>query len=201
MAPDNILHPAPESQGLIAYLSEASDISRANFKLQQLGKASNARSTLFKLVQRWVIAYAHDAFPVQAPFKHEFYSLLEELADAHGQMWALALLSEYQQARPALPPAPNEDRAPRPQRNAPRDVTALDPFFRSREESNAIRRQQTPSQRSRWVGYVARYGCLICGTKDDAYASDGMCTACHARTVVRLNGVVEGKRKYGDFGV
>jgi hypothetical protein len=203
MAPDSVLYSAPQSQGLIRYLSEASDISRANFKLQQLGREANARYGLFKLVQRWVMAYAQDRkqLPVQAPFKHEFYSLVEELADARGHMWALEIVSEYQQTRPALPPAPNEDHRPPPTGNAPCDVTALDPFLRSRQESNAIRRQQTVTERKKWALYYARYGCHRCDGKDKPHESNGLCANCHRIIVTRLNGLVEGKRKYGEFGV
>lgn len=148
------------------------------------------------------MAYAQDRkqLPVQAPFKHEFYSLVEELADARGHMWALEIVSEYRQTRPALPPAPNEDHPPS-QGNPPRDVTVLDPFFRPRQESNAIRCQQTVTERNLWALYYARYGCLRCDGKDEPHESNGLCANCHRTIVTRRNGLVDGKRKYGEFGV
>jgi hypothetical protein len=204
MAPDKILHPGPESQGqgLIRYLSQASDISRGNFQLQELGRAANARSGLFALVQRWVRAYALDPqkLPVQAAFKREFYSLFDELAQAHGQMWALALVSQDQQARAALPPPVSEHLPAAPQGNLPRDVTLLDPFFRPREESNAIRGEQTVSQRNVGAAYYARYGCVRCDRKDEPHESNGFCHNCHHMIVSRRKGLLEGKGKYGDFG-
>jgi hypothetical protein len=149
-----------------------------------------------------VIACAYDPkqLPVQAPFKREFYALVEEMTSAYGQIWALGVVSQYQRARRALPRAA-KGRQPRlRQGNGVHDVTALDPFFRPRQESNAIRRQQTVTQRNLWALYYERYGCLRCGGKDKPYESNGLCVDCHGTIVARREGLLDGKRKWGEFG-
>jgi hypothetical protein len=197
-----ILRTVPESQALMRYLSEASKISRANFNLERLGRAANARCGLFNLIRGWVIACAYNPkqLPVQAPFKRELYSLLDQMGDAYGQMWAVRVISEFERTRHALPRAA-KGRQPRlRQRNRVHDVTALDPFFRPRQESNAIRRQQTVTQRNLWALYYERYGCLRCGGKDKPYESNGLCVGCHGTIVARREGLLDGKRKWGEFG-
>jgi hypothetical protein len=200
--PTAILRTVPDSQGLIRYISEASKIARANFNLERLGRAANARSALFNLVQGWVIACAYDPkqLPAQGPFKRELYSLIEEIGDAYGQMWAVRVVSQYEEEGRALPRAA-KGRQPRlRQGNGVHDVTALDPFFRPRQESNAIRRQQTVTQRNLWALYYERYGCLRCQGKDKAYESNGLCVDCHGTIASRRKGLLDGKRKWRDFG-
>jgi hypothetical protein len=199
--PTAILRTVPDSQGLIRYISEASKIARANFNLERLGRAANARSALFNLVQGWVIACAYDPkqLPAQAPFKRELYSLIEEIGDAYGQMWAVRVVSQYEQEGRALPPRAKERPLRRRQGNGPLDMTPLDPFFRPRQESNAIRRQQTVTQRNIWALYYARYGCLRCSGKAKPYESNGLCPDCYTMIVARRKGLTDGKRKYLDF--
>ena len=198
-----ILRTVPESQALMRYLSEASKISRANFNLERLGRAANARCGLFNLIRGWVIACAYNPkqLPVQAPFKRELYSLLDQMADAYGQMWAARVVSQYEEEGRTLPRAARERQVRQRQGNRSLDVTALDPFFRPRQESNAIRRQQTVTQRNIWVLYYARYGCLRCGGKDKPYESNGLRVDCHGTIVARREGLLDGKRKWGEFGV
>jgi hypothetical protein len=87
--------------------------------------------------------------------------------------------------------------APLPERpEAPADVTEFDPFFRQRKEADAIRREQTPSHREIWANYYERYGCLVCESKSEPHASDGMCHNCHARISARRRGLEQGKGPY-----
>jgi hypothetical protein len=73
-----------------------------------------------------------------------------------------------------------------PPSEPPANVTALDPFFRPRAESNAIRRAQNESDRNQWIVYYARWGCVVCNRKDAAYSANGMCGGCFNRILMRL---------------
>lgn len=62
----------------------------------------------------------------------------------------------------------------------------LQPWFRSREESHAIKRAQTVPEQQKWSNYFADWGCIICGTTVRAHDSCGMCGSCRGRTVARI---------------
>ena len=174
MAAKKISQSAPDLQAITSYLLRTSDISRDNFLLRQLHSGAEFRRELSRLCEAWVMARAQEVIVemIRASQKRP-RSVLETATQVEGDL-------VVQVARPRTP--------------APSDVTALDPFFRSREEANGIRRTQTPSQRNRWALYYGRYGCLLCGAKDQLYDSDGMCHRCRMRILHRLSRL-DGKEK------
>jgi len=161
MAAKKISQSAPDLQAITTYLLTASDISRDNFELRQLGSA--------------------------AEFRHKLSILCEAWATARAQQLLVEMIRASAKPPRSLLEAGKEVEVACRRVGAPNDVTAFDPFFRPREEANAIRREQTPSQRNRWALYYGRYGCLLCGAKDQLYDSDGMCHRCRMRILHRLS--------------
>jgi len=161
MAAKKISQSAPDLQAITTYLLTISDISRDNFQLRQLNSAAEFRHELSRLCEAWVMARA--------------------------QQVIVEVIRAWEKRPRSLPEAGKEVEVACGRAEPPTDVTALDSFFRSRDESNAIRREQTPSQRNRWALYYGRYGCLLCGAKDQLYDSDGMCHRCRMRILHRLS--------------
>jgi hypothetical protein len=63
----------------------------------------------------------------------------------------------------------------------------LEPWFQtSRELAAAIRRHQSIFHKRKFALYFEKWGCLICGTKEKAHASRGMCNECLCKFVKRL---------------
>jgi hypothetical protein len=76
----------------------------------------------------------------------------------------------------------------------PRDVTPLDPFFRSKSEALAILRERSPSQRKKWSELFKRHGCLVCEARE-SYGASGCCCRCYVRIKARL-GEIETDLRY-----
>jgi hypothetical protein len=136
----------------------------------------------------------------QTPWKREFYKQFDVIGDAYGRIWALRAISEFKWLRVALRLQAKGRRLLPAHGKGPSDMTALDPFFRGRQESNAIRRQQTVTERNMGALYYERYGCVVCKGRNKPHESNGFCTDCHGVIVTRRKGLAEGKRKYADFG-
>jgi hypothetical protein len=162
-------YPDPFTQGQAEYLSQASLISRDNIELQRRGQVNDNLHLVSKILR--------DAVFAQAMVLHAEWKRAE--AKRHK--------NETPQEIPATLGTPEA---------TPADLTPLDPFFRRRDEANAIRRAQAPSHRQIWQLYFDRYGCLVCQTRTEPYASDGMCHRCHARISARRRGLEQGKRVY-----
>jgi hypothetical protein len=66
----------------------------------------------------------------------------------------------------------------------------LEPFFNSRQISSQMFREQDVVQQRKWRYYWEKWGCLICGQKDEGYGSVGMCTKCFHRVLGRMQQVL-----------
>ena len=63
----------------------------------------------------------------------------------------------------------------------------LEPWFQtSRALAAAIRRHQSIFHKRKFALYFEKWGCLVCGTKEKAHASRGMCHECLCKFVQRL---------------
>jgi hypothetical protein len=147
----------PELEVLLPYLANYNSLD--NLILSRLASASEGLHQIGALFRQAVNAQA--------------VAIATEMVRAQRKRERQEKAAETKVSLRADPPLPN-------------DVTPLDPFFRSRAESKAIRRAQTPSQRVRMAVYYERYGCLICERRNAPHASNGMCDVCHTRTVRRL---------------
>jgi len=175
MAAKKISHLPSATQALVRYISqEANSTSLDNMLLQRLNDISLLGEDLARIQDRLARARAEELF------------------------------IDFMLTCKTPPRSPSEPRKEGPrcaqEAQAITEGTELGAFFHSREEAQAIRRQQTVSQRNLWTAYYARYGCLICETKDHLHQSSGLCAGCHARTVARREGLLDGKRKWGAFG-
>jgi hypothetical protein len=63
---------------------------------------------------------------------------------------------------------------------AERDALAFEPFFRARQVAYELKRLQTVPEQTKFSVGFARYGCMICGTKDKIHAGNNMCPTCRA---------------------
>ncbi len=70
---------------------------------------------------------------------------------------------------------------------ARRDLSAVQPFFESEEISDELRRIQTAPDLHKWSTYNARFGCLICETRERRHCAVGMCQRCLSRVAGRLH--------------
>lgn len=66
------------------------------------------------------------------------------------------------------------------------DEIYLQPWFASNDVASAIRRIVPEHVFHKMRYYFEDWGCLVCGTKNRAYESNGMCTKCAKRTWKRL---------------
>jgi hypothetical protein len=66
------------------------------------------------------------------------------------------------------------------------DSIILQPFMQTRAVSNAIRKIQNVIENNKFALFHAEWGCLVCGDKNSAHCSLGMCRRCHGRTVSRM---------------
>jgi hypothetical protein len=176
MAAKKISHLPSATQGLVRYISqEASNISLSNMLLQRLNAASLLHEDLAKTQDRLARARAEELF--------------------------IEFMISSKTPRHSTSESPKERRACIEQPQAVIEATQLGPFFHSREEALAIRRHQTVTERNLWALYYERYGCVRCDGKDKPHQSNGLCANCHQTIVVRRKGLLDGKRKYGEFGV
>ena len=152
------------SQGLINYLKQASDVSRGNILLRQLGD--------------------------KATLRREFADLHNALVLAEARRILVEWINGYEEQQRRLARVCEPKRLLGGEVKPPEDTTDLDPFFRSRGDSNRIRQAQSPSQRAKWALYFERFGCLLCGRKTSPHASNGMCHQCFQRTWARLRAIV-----------
>jgi hypothetical protein len=63
---------------------------------------------------------------------------------------------------------------------AERDAVTFEPFFRSRQVSYELKRLQTVPEQRKFSIAFARYGCMICETRERIHAGNGLCTICRA---------------------
>jgi len=175
MAAKKISHLPSATQGLVRYISqEASHISLNNMLLQRLNDASLLREDLAKTQDRLARAQAEELFidfMLTCKTPHRSRSESAKEGRACGQQTQVVI-----------------------------EATQLGPFFHPRQEALAIRRQQTVTERNLWALYYARYGCLRCDGKDRPHASNGLCAKCRSTIVNRRHGLLESKRRYGEFG-
>lgn len=175
MAAKKISHLPSATQALVRYISqEASKNSLGNMLLQRLNDIGLLGEDLARIQDRLARARAEELFIDFMLTCKTPHRLRSDPAKQRG------VCGEEAQAVT--------------------EGTELGPFFHSREEAQAIRRQQTMTQRNLWTAYYARYGCLACETKDQLHQSNGLCAGCHARIVARRERLLDGKRKWAEFG-
>jgi len=175
MAAKKISHLPSATQALVRYISqEANSTSLDNMLLQRLNDISLLGEDLARIQDR--------------------------LARARAEQLFIDFMLTCKTPRPLRSDPAKQRGVSGEETQAVTEGMELGAFFHSREEAQAIRRQQTVSQRNLWTAYYARYGCLICETKDHLHQSSGLCAGCHARTVARREGLLDGKRKWGAFG-
>jgi hypothetical protein len=63
---------------------------------------------------------------------------------------------------------------------AERDAVVFEPFFRSRQVAYELKRLQTVPEQRKFSIAFARYGCMICETRERIHAGNGLCTKCRA---------------------
>jgi hypothetical protein len=63
---------------------------------------------------------------------------------------------------------------------AERDAVVFEPFFRSRQVAYELKRLQTVPEQTKFSVAFARYGCMICETRERIHAGNGLCTTCRA---------------------
>lgn len=166
--------PSP-TQGLVRYISqEASTNSLDNMLLQRLNQASLLREDLANTEDRLARAQAEELF--------------------------IEFMISCKTLRPSTTQPPTERPARGEETQDVIDATQLGPFFHSRQQALAIRRQQTVAERNVWALYYARYGCLRCDGKDKPHQSNGLCGNCHATIASRRLGLLNGKRRCREFG-
>lgn len=74
---------------------------------------------------------------------------------------------------------------------ASREDLLMRPFFEaSKRVSTELRNLQTMPERRKWPNYFARYGCVICETREVPHCALGMCTTCHVRITARLRSIL-----------
>jgi protein-arginine kinase activator protein McsA len=72
-----------------------------------------------------------------------------------------------------------------------RKAFLFEPHFRSKAESDAIRRCMTAQEKQKWTIYFDRWGCLACGqTRKRIHAGNGFCSKCHNNISGRLRTIV-----------
>ena len=64
--------------------------------------------------------------------------------------------------------------------------TILEPWFQSNTLAAEIRRHQSVFHKRKFTLYFEKWGCLVCGTKEQAHDSHGMCGKCMRKFVERL---------------
>src|SRR5205807_5726388 len=62
----------------------------------------------------------------------------------------------------------------------------LEPWFQSYAVAQELRRHQSMFHKRKFSLYFEKWGCLVCGTKERAQQSHGMCHKCWLRLVARL---------------
>lgn len=64
---------------------------------------------------------------------------------------------------------------------AAQQAAELEPFFRTKEVSNAMRRNQSVTQQNGWHWYYEDHGCLHCHKADTPHYALGMCGKCFGK--------------------
>jgi hypothetical protein len=67
----------------------------------------------------------------------------------------------------------------------------LEPWFRSRRETNRLLKQQGVFHLRKWRVYYERWGCLGCHTKERLHGGHGFCEPCLQRVTARLSTVIK----------
>ena len=59
------------------------------------------------------------------------------------------------------------------------DALLLEPWFRNRQETTALKRLQTFPERQKFADFFELNGCLRCAAKDKPHCGQGLCASCH----------------------
>lgn len=79
---------------------------------------------------------------------------------------------------------------------SPKELQLLEPWFRSRQESNEIRRTKTMPELRKWPAYYDRWGCLCCKKKKTPHCALGFCQACYLRVSQRIKEILEDMERH-----
>ncbi len=118
----------------------------------------------------------------------QIQELLEQAVDNLVEAELARILTENKIPRVAqaqLPAASSKAlQLPRGERPVAEDP--FEPWFVSKQEALAIRRQQTVTQQRRWTIYFDLWGCIACDRENVRHHSKGLCERCHVRIISRL---------------
>lgn len=81
---------------------------------------------------------------------------------------------------------------------APPDAILLEPWFRNRQETTAMKRLQTFAERQKFADFFLAHGCVRCETKDKPHGGEGFCITCHGWFSAQLQRAMRA-RKNGEF--
>ena len=70
-----------------------------------------------------------------------------------------------------------------------REDFILEPWFRTRQVAQEIRKLQTVQERNAKATYFEIYGCISCHTQERPHYSNGICTRCHPLILQRLTAI------------
>jgi|SRR6185437_13386119 len=80
----------------------------------------------------------------------------------------------------------------------PSDATLLEPWFRNRAETVALKRLQTYAEREKFADFFEQHGCLRCTTKNKPHRGEGLCFSCYAWFATQLQRAMRA-RQNGEF--
>lgn len=66
-----------------------------------------------------------------------------------------------------------------------------EPYFRTRQETIALRRLQTVPERKKWSVYFDRHGCLYCHKSNQPFAGCGLCVTCYHKVSRQLRAILK----------
>ena len=61
----------------------------------------------------------------------------------------------------------------------PSDALLLEPWFRNRQETTALKRLQTFAERQKFADFFELNGCVRCAKKSGPHRGEGFCVSCH----------------------
>jgi len=81
----------------------------------------------------------------------------------------------------------------------PSDATLLEPWFRNRAETVAIKKSQTYAERQKFADFFELNGCVRCATKNKPHRGEGFCVSCHEWFHSQLQRAMQARR-CGEIG-
>lgn len=79
------------------------------------------------------------------------------------------------------------------------DAMLIEPWFRTRQETVALKRLQTFAERQKFADFYEIFGCLRCATKNRPHAGEGLCDGCHSWFGKQLQRAMKARQR-GEIG-